>query len=265
MSEQYTKLVKHKFIKKHIWKLWYWIVSYTDKSSEVKFMNYGFAGGKVPALLPGDEQERYPLQLYDYLVSGVDLAGKKVLEVGCGRGGGSHYIARYYKPEMYTAMDISSKAVRYCRSQYKEPNLMHIQGDAQHLPFPSGSFDVVINVESSHCYPDISRFYREVARVLKPGGLFLYTDLRNQGNIQHFHECLNKAAFVKERDEIITSNVLEALDKDSARREDLVERIAPKFLKETACTFAGVRNSPTYQKFVTGWFVYFMYTLRKKD
>ena len=32
-----------------------------------------------------------------------------------------------------------------------------------------GNFDAVLNVESSHCYPDIDKFYAEVLRMLKPG------------------------------------------------------------------------------------------------
>ncbi len=264
MQEQYSNLVKLKFIKKHIWKLWYWIVSHKDKSNEVKFMNYGYSDDQYPVLKPEDESERFPLQLYEKLVSDYDLSGKTILEVGCGRGGGSYYIARYKKPKMYTGMDISYKAIRFCRSNYKENNLVHIQGDAQDLPFPTGSFDFVINVESSHCYPNISLFYNEVSRVLKPEGIFLYTDLRNQGNFELFSENLNNAPFEMLLNVDITKNVLNALEKDSERREDIVNRIAPKFLNKTGYTFAGVKNSRTYQQFVEGWFIYFMCTLRKK-
>ena len=49
-----------------------------------------------------------------------------------------------------------------------------MQGDAQDLPFPDESFDAVINVEASHIYPNFERFLGEVARVLRPGGHFLY-------------------------------------------------------------------------------------------
>ena len=51
-----------------------------------------------------------------------------------------------------------------------------VQGDSEALPFPNGSFDVVINVESSHTYPHFDRFAAEVWRVLRTNGTFLITD-----------------------------------------------------------------------------------------
>jgi ubiquinone/menaquinone biosynthesis C-methylase UbiE len=53
-----------------------------------------------------------------------------------------------------------------------------VRGDAQNLHFPDQSFDAVINVEASHIYPNLERFLGEVARVLRPGGHFLYADFR---------------------------------------------------------------------------------------
>jgi ubiquinone/menaquinone biosynthesis C-methylase UbiE len=46
------------------------------------------------------------------------------------------------------------------------------------MPFPDASFDAVINVESSHCYPSMGRFLSEVHRVLRPRGSLLFADLR---------------------------------------------------------------------------------------
>ncbi|GIS42930.1 MAG: hypothetical protein Ct9H90mP15_09700 [Candidatus Neomarinimicrobiota bacterium] len=44
------------------------------------------------------------------------------------------------------------------------------------MPFDNDSYDVIINVESSHCYPSIPQFLSEVKRVLKPGGFFAWTE-----------------------------------------------------------------------------------------
>ena len=46
--------------------------------------------------------------------------------------------------------------------------------------FPIDSYDAVVNVEASHLYPDVPRFLAEVARVLRPGGHFLYADFRRR-------------------------------------------------------------------------------------
>merc|ERR1719335_1617700 len=46
------------------------------------------------------------------------------------------------------------------------------------LPFADGSMDVVLCIESSHCFADFERFLAEVRRVLRPGGRFSLADLR---------------------------------------------------------------------------------------
>ena len=258
MNEKYLKVLL-----KPIWKIWYGIVSKRDKEREVRFMNYGYHGENRPELHQQDENERYPIQLYDYLASFIDVKGKKILEVGCGRGGGSSYITRYLKPLSYHAIDLSDEAIQFCQTTYDHDNLTHLQGDAQNLPFEDSSFDVVMNVESSHCYPDISVFFSEVKRVLRPGGVFLYTDLRNETNIQFLKARLSETNFRIKKHEDITSNVFEALKLDSNRREHIIKKIAPGFLHPIANIFAGVKNSKTYKLFENRWYHYFLYVLEK--
>src|SRR5579871_523910 len=64
-------------------------------------MNYGYASGSgrghTIALNPGEEAERYCHQLYFRAVDGIDLTGKDVVEVSCGRGGGAAFIHRYFR------------------------------------------------------------------------------------------------------------------------------------------------------------------------
>ncbi len=116
------------------------------------------------------------------------------MEVVCGRGGGASYIARYLNPLFIKAVDISHKAINYCKSNHKSLNLEFLQGDAQQLPFDKNAFDVVINVESSHCYPNLSVFFDEVYKVLKPDGYVLYADLK-QKNLCRLEEKIRKSNF----------------------------------------------------------------------
>ena len=60
-----------------------------------------------------------------------------------------------------------------------------MQANAQNLPFQNESFDAVLNVESSHRYPQMEKFLNEVYRVLKPNGYFLFTDFRNNPEIEN--------------------------------------------------------------------------------
>jgi outer membrane protein assembly factor BamB len=78
-------------------------------------MNYGYAepGCRTQAvtLEPADEPERYPIALYRHVATLAPIAGRDVLEVGSGRGGGASYIARYLMPRRMVGVDLSGKAV----------------------------------------------------------------------------------------------------------------------------------------------------------
>jgi ubiquinone/menaquinone biosynthesis C-methylase UbiE len=68
-----------------------------------------------------------------------------------------------------------------------------VQGNAENLPFPGQSFDAVMNVQASLSYPSLPRFLAEVARILRPGGHFLYADLRRRNRIVKWEEDLGNA------------------------------------------------------------------------
>ena len=150
---------------------------------DVIFLNLGYEEDP-PMALPleaADEPNRYPIQLYHHTATQAgDLAGKRVLEVGCGHGGGASYLTRTLGPESYVGLDLNPAGIEFCRRRHQVPGLEFVQGNAENLPFPGASFDAVINVESSHCYPHFDRFLGEVSRVLRPGGAFLYTHTRQR-------------------------------------------------------------------------------------
>src|SRR5438552_402454 len=159
-------------IRKTIWRLWYPFLTRRLRGGEVLFLNYAFESEPPVglSLAPEDEPNRACIQLYHHVASQVDLRAKEVLEVSCGHGGGASWIARTMQPASYTALDLNPTGVRFCQQRHTAPGLRFVQGDALKLPFADASFDAVINVEASHCYPDFPRFLAEVARVLRPGG-----------------------------------------------------------------------------------------------
>ena len=95
-----------------------------------------------------------------------------MLEVGSGRGGGASYLSRYLRPRSVTGLDLSQKAVDLCNRHRKAPGLAFTRGDAQSMPFADSSFDAVVNIESSHCYPSMGKFLSEVHRVLRRAAAF---------------------------------------------------------------------------------------------
>ena len=108
------------------------------KDDDTAFLNYGYSSiesGKVSLELePADEPDRYSIQLYHRVASACPIAGKKVLEIGCGRGGGASFIARYLEPEFVTGLDLSNRAVEYCKRRHRLPNLNFQTGSAENCP-----------------------------------------------------------------------------------------------------------------------------------
>jgi len=171
-------------------------VFFSDK--DITFMNYGYETYPNDGLKldPSDEPNRYYIQLYDHVCKTIDLKDKTILEISCGRGGAADWIYRTYKPTRYTGLDLSIKGINVCKRLYERDELSFVVGDALHLPFKDGEFDIVINVEASHCYPDQARFFNEVSRVLTPKGVFLYTDFRPDTNYEKwFHSVKNNSNF----------------------------------------------------------------------
>ncbi len=177
-------------IKKLLWRWWYEFLAGLHRTGDWTFMNYGYAA--IPtdpiALDAGDEANRFSVHLYHAAINGVNLANRRVLEVGSGRGGGAAYIKRYHKPAEMVGVDFSAKAVALCNEVYNIPGIRFVQGDAEDLPFDNNAFDAVINVESSHCYGSVDTFLSQVKWVLHPGGYFLYADFRDQDKMENWRQ-----------------------------------------------------------------------------
>lgn len=244
----------------------YWYISKVDKKSDITFMNYGYSKDRHEiALTQQDKKNKYSAQLYDYVANNADIKGKDILEVGCGRGGGLSYINRYLSPRSVTGLDLNSRAIKFCRKNYSKEKNTFMQGNAQQLEFKDNSFDVVINVESSHRYNQIDKFLEEVYRVLRPGGYLLLADFRLQNEIKVLNERLKNTDFEVVRTEIITPNVLEALKLSSKETEKLIQKIAPRFMHGIGKKFAATEGTPTFNKFVSHEFEYLFYKLNKQN
>lgn len=95
----------------------------------------------------------------------AEASPRRVLEVGCGRGEASEWIARETGAEV-AAVDQSERMVELTRTR----GIAAIAGDVQDLPFEDASFDVVLAAWMLYHVPDIDLGLSEIARVLRPGG-----------------------------------------------------------------------------------------------
>ncbi|HXT68214.1 MAG TPA: class I SAM-dependent methyltransferase [Vicinamibacterales bacterium] len=247
---------------------WYSLFSrlIPNDGASVTFLNYGYArldgtARRVP-LRPEDVRDEPNIELYEHVTASMDLSGRDVLEVGCGRGGGSSYLARYRQPRTMTGVDLAPRAVAFCRRRHKAANLKFLEGDAENLPFPAGSFDAVVNVESSHCYPSFDRFLHEVLRVLRPEGAFLFADLRPREQVAEMRDQLCRAFTVVE-DERITPNISRALTLHSADRNAMILELVPRGLRHVVREFAAVEGTAVFRALKEGDLEYVRFFLRK--
>ncbi len=108
------------------------------------------------------------------LITSIDNAPKKILDVGCGTGFLTNEMKNMY-PEAYVCgIDISQKALTQARREYK--NVRFIYTDvAKELPFPDNHFDLVVSGEHIEHLVDTDIYLSEINRVTKTGGQLILT------------------------------------------------------------------------------------------
>ncbi len=119
--------------------------------------------------------------------------GARVLEVGCGPGRLSIRLARRYGLEV-TGLDLDAAMIERARTNADragnsdEPGPSFLVGDVASLPFPEGSFALVVSTLSMHHWADGSAGLAEIGRVLRPGARALVWDFRSGVRSFHAHD-----------------------------------------------------------------------------
>ncbi|MDT3421780.1 O-methyltransferase [Pseudomonas protegens] len=169
---------------------WYDMMTRMFPDQRLTFLNYGYLAqdSDFDWINDVDLEQKCSVNLIRTLLGDSDLRGKKVLEIGSGRGGNCSYLARYTGAASVTGLDFCPAHIELCNRVHALPGLSFVGGDAMALPFADNEFDVVINIESSHCYPDLNTFGAEVQRVLKQDGRFFYADTMKGDNTSALSE-----------------------------------------------------------------------------
>ncbi len=235
---------------------------------EVLFLGPGYEEEPAMAipLDPADEPDRFPIQFYHRLATEADLAGKKVLEVSCGHGGGASYLTRTFTPASYTGLDLNPAGIAFCRSRHHLPGLDFVRGDAEDLPFPDESFDIVVNVEASHSYPHFPVFLTEVARVLKADGRFLYTDTRIRDYVSEWESDLQRCPMKTLSHWEVNPEIVRGYERNSLRRQEQIDhylRFIPRRLRSYAGDFSGVEGGGNYRALQNGDLSYQVWIMAK--
>jgi cyclopropane fatty-acyl-phospholipid synthase-like methyltransferase len=181
----------------------------------------------------GDEsKERAQLQLTEHLATLAKVQdGCAVLDIGCGFGASSLYLARKYKARA-TGITISPVQVEMARKAAADAQLdaQFLLMDAEALDFPR-PFDLLWSIESISHYQDRRSFFANAARFLKPGGVFALTDWFKRkglsaGQTRKFIEPIEQGMLVEMETMADYESYLVAAGLKIVRREELTRQCA---------------------------------------
>jgi len=229
------------------------------------FLNFGYT--PIPGVdecavvsLPEHFINKFSVKLVLEVVGRCPVNGRRILDIGCGRGGTATILDQFFRPRRVVGMDLSGRAVAVCRRQRLSSSSAFVQGDAESLPFPFGSVDVVMNIESSQSYPNIRTFYSEVHRVLEKDGDFLYADVLPVQRASDWIGLLQATGFRVEADRDITRNVLCSCDEIARQRVHAYRSSANAAVMNN---FLGTPGSHVYEEMKAGRWTYRIMHLRK--
>lgn len=131
-------------------------------------------------LLEAEEIEHAVERLHEVLLGMAALHhAQHVLDVGCGFGATLQYINQRFEHMRLVGVNIDPRQLDICRGipPLHQNTLQWIGADACHLPFSDQSFDRIFCIEAMFHFTSRRAFFREVARVLRPGGTFVASDI----------------------------------------------------------------------------------------
>ncbi len=115
-----------------------------------------------------------------HIVDGVDFGGKKLLDIGCGTGGISLFLAEKYAPAEVVGLDVDQGLIDRATAAAAERGLSggatFVCTEPGPLPFEEASFDIVFSKDAMIHIADKETLMADVFRVLRPGGLVAACD-----------------------------------------------------------------------------------------
>lgn len=223
-----------------------------------------FNGGYLPLApnfrhLPALAGEEASAMMYHLLLSTLAAdqhpAPTRILDIGCGQGGGLLYAHALFPDARLMGTDRNGTVTRMARRSLAAiPGTILAKGRADRIAFPDACADMVISV-GAPTYFGLPRFVAEAGRVCRPGGLIAFSGGYRQGDHARIEAELRAAAaasgltFLRYAD--ITPNTFAALKADIPRRAAELARV-PRPFRAYGWKWADMPGSREYAEYETG-------------
>jgi SAM-dependent methyltransferase len=186
----------------------------------------------------------------------LDPPPARILDIGCGLGGGLLYAAALFPGAALTGVDQSWRAVAGARRRLAAAGVgaaIRRAGGAR-LPFPDASFDLIAGIGSA-TYVGYPEFLREASRLLAPGGVLTITAGTSYSRVEATRGRLAGLAAASglelRRFEDITAPCFEALQLQATRNAALIRRL-PSSLRGYAAEWAVLPGSRRHGLYLAG-------------
>lgn len=133
------------------------------------------------ALLSEEQGWNHNEHYHSFLFRYVPRNCREALEIGCGTGDFSHYLARC--SDHVLALDLSPQMIRIARERSPQyPNIDFQVADALEWEFPHEHYDCIVSIATLHHLP-LRIMLEKLRKALKPGGMLIILDLRRSEGV----------------------------------------------------------------------------------
>jgi ubiquinone/menaquinone biosynthesis C-methylase UbiE len=227
--------------------------------------------------------DQFQLQLYEELFQSMRSSLKneykfKIVDVGCGPGGGVCKIQSMFPTSEVIGIDISSQAIARCKENFAKMERPFTQigsNKPRFYQYPvanmsgiaSASIDAVSAIQTLQEVEDLEQGLNEIDRILKPGAFLFVADFIPQDlskdRIQN--DLLNKkqANFEVLSEHTVTFNASVATKMDSSHMEKLISKFIPVNFQSELSAFFFVQGTQLYEQLRLGKMGYRFVILRK--
>lgn len=247
------------------WRFFYNYINAFGRLKPVKFLNHGYAEEGVSIKdFTLKTLGKLHQNLYMHLFKQASPEGKHIVEIGCGRGAGLAHMMKNFKPARAVGVDISDLNIRRGKKLCERFDVEFVRGNAEKQLFPDKTFDIVFNLESSHCYVSKRKFYENVFAILKDDGCFIYADLFWLDSlIEEMEKEFEEVGFYIDKKENITQQVNRSIELQAELRKYFVK--GNSAMDKLLNNFIALPGTELHQSLLDGTVKYILYVLKKKN